>query len=334
MVIKRQIDDFGAFAFDVQFIRDQFASQNQGIDQRTKAGGVRWLNPEQFARLLNQHGARREGVAVLCKLVERIEQASTQTLAGISGNAHTAGDAVRLDEANAEDLIRQRVWIGLDAANGLCAVMVIDARRQFAGDAVLLKEDHRLALGGILGPGTRQFGRKADLQPFDLSQPFRVVVEDVDGIQPEVIDDPGGGGFADAAHDTAAEIAPDAFQTGGRHRLDDFSAELFAILGIVDPISAKLHTFTRREFGHGSDHGNRAITRFGVTDALIGLDFDDAVAIGVVEIRHPFDGSNKDSLIHVGFCFLVDGLPLILPDLGDFGVPGDFWVLICRRSVR
>ena len=195
------------------------------------------LNTEQFAGLLNQLRLRRKDVALIGEVAQRVHHARGHARGRIVRQAQVVGDFVGGLEADAVNVVRQAIGIGLDEIDRGVAVLFVDLDGEAGVDAVALQEQHHLLDGFLLVPGAGDGlgALGADAQHF--TDTLRRVIEHVQRLQPELLDDAIGRDGTDALDEAGAEILFQTFDGGRQDLLAFFGAELLAVLRVRDPLA-------------------------------------------------------------------------------------------------
>jgi hypothetical protein len=151
------------------------------------------------------------------------------------GDAEALGDRVGGLEADAPDVGGQPVRLAADHVDRLVPVGLVDPHRQRRGDTNALQEDHHLLDRLLLLPRTGDHPGALGPKTGDLDQAARLLLDHLQGGLAEVIDDPLGHLGADALDQSRAEVAADALDGGGQHRLVGLDLELAAVLRVAAP---------------------------------------------------------------------------------------------------
>ena len=122
----------------------------------------------------------------------------------VGGEAEGAGDGVGRFEADAVDVLHHLVGGRFDDFEGVVPIFFVDFGGEAGGDAVGLQEDHDLFDGPLFVPCFDDLGDPLFADADDVVELFGVFLDDFEGVGAEVVDDPFGHPFADAANEAGA----------------------------------------------------------------------------------------------------------------------------------
>lgn len=141
-------------------------------------------------------------MALVGGLRQRVLQARLDALRTVVRDADGLGDLVGGEEADAPDVGREPVRLVLHDGDGGVAVLLVDAHGDGRGHLDGLEEEHDLLDGLLFLPGVGDLLRPLGSEARDLDQPLGLLLDDLEGVQPEVPGDPVGEDRADALDQT------------------------------------------------------------------------------------------------------------------------------------
>ena len=268
-------------------VGDGFADQvavRQGLLQRRVYDFL--FDQEQLARLVLQQLDRQGAVAVAGRLQQDMTQARAGPNDGVVRDANLLRDLVGGLEADAVDVLRQAIGVGLDLVDCALAVGLVDAHRPARADAVGVEEHHDFADDFLLGP--RFLNAMAALRPdaVHVLQPGGLLLDDVENLLAEFYDQLLGVNGTNALNHAAAQIFLDALLRGRRSAVEHVSAELEAKLLVLDPASLGGHPLPSADGCQGADHGDQVAVPFG-------LHLEHGPSVLLVVERNAFDQPGK-----------------------------------------
>ncbi len=158
---------------------------------------------------------------------------------GVGRHPEVAGDAVGGQEADAVHLAGQLVGRRPQHLERAVAVPFGDLERDAVRHLVGLEENHQVAQVVLAAPGGGDPPEPHLADAAHLAQPLGRLVDHLEGLEPEMLDQPLGGGFADAFDQPRAEEPFDAFEALRLDRLGLLGAELLAELAVADPFAGQ-----------------------------------------------------------------------------------------------
>ena len=172
-------------------------------------------------------------------------------------DAESGRDLVGGAEADAADVACQAVRVFRDQLDSIRAVGLVDAHRPRGADPVAVQEQHDLADDLLLGPaGDDALGAfRAD--PADLSQPVRLLRNDLEHRLAEGPHELSGIDGADPTDHPGAQVFLDPLHRGRRRRLEKGGSELDAVGAIVDPVAIRLDKLAGRDHRGMADDGDQ-----------------------------------------------------------------------------
>jgi hypothetical protein len=176
--------------------------------------------------------------------LKHVRQPCLEALGGVGRQPEAAGDRVGGPEADPEDVLRESVGVRAHQLERAGAVAGVRLGRDARGDPVAGEEDHQLLDAAVGGPGVRDPAQSPGPDPGNRKQTLRLALDDVEGLDPELVHDPGGDFRSDAAHPPAGEELPDAILGGGQHRHPAGDLELLAEAGVDHPAAAEAEPVT------------------------------------------------------------------------------------------
>ena len=231
-------------------------------------------------------------MALVGRLAEDVGHARGHPLGRVVGDPQLAGDLVGRDEADAVDVARQPVGVGLDDVDRIIAVLLVDLHGQASGHVVALQEQHHLFDLLLFGPGAGDAGHPFAANTQHLMQPLRRLLDDAEGVQFELAHDPVSRDRADPLDQAAAQVFLQAGDGGRQHGVDGFGLELAAILGVSDPHAAEGDRLADVDAQHVADHGDQVTLVFW-------HQLGNGVAVLFIVVGDPVDCSAKDVWRHV-----------------------------------
>ena len=214
------------------------------------------LHVEQFAGVVNQQGLRREDVALIGEVAQRVDHAGRHARGRIVRQAQIVRDLVGGLEADAVDVLRQTIGIGLHQIDRGVAVLLVDFDGEAGVDAVALQKQHHLLDRFLFVPGAGDGGGALGADAQHLADALRRMIEHVQRFQAKALDDARGGDRADAFDQAGAEIFLEPFDRGGQHLLALFGFELLAVLRVGDPLALQAQRFAGGDFRQRADDGD------------------------------------------------------------------------------
>ena len=240
---------------------------------------------------------------VACRFLQGVEDGRFEPDGAILREAYLGRDFVRLDKADAVDVLAEHVGVVLDAADGVLAVLGPKLFGDAPGDVVLVEEQESLAAVAVLLPaGEEQFGLfRGQSFDFRFAECVRLVVENVSCPFPENGYDAGCRLGADSWKKPAREVRLDA-AVFGREDFEPGAYELRPEFRVPSPIPRKFQRFPRRKLreipgdhhdllglGVRQSHDRKTVLRIVEGDCLYaaGEDhcFDRGPWIGVVDYK-------------------------------------------------
>ena len=172
-------------------------------------------------------------------------------------DAEPGRDLVGGAEADAADVACQAVGVFRDQLDSISAIGLVDAHRPRGADTVAVQEQHDLADDLLLGPaGDDALGAfRADAA--DLTQPVRLLRNDLEHGLAKGAHELFGVDGADATDHPGAQIFLDPLDRRRRRRLEKRGSELDAVGTIVDPTAARLHKLAGRDHRGMADDGDQ-----------------------------------------------------------------------------
>ena len=149
-----------------------------------------------------------------------------------------------------------------------------------------MQEHHDLADHLLVRPGRRESAGPLRPNPFDLAQPLRAGLDDVEHVLAEQPDHALRVDRSNAPDHAGAEVFLDAFQRRGGGDLQETRAELQAVSPVVGPFPRGGDPFAGRDH-RGVAHRGDEIT------LAAGLDAQHAEAVFRVVERYPLDEAGK-----------------------------------------
>ena len=199
-----------------------------------------------FTYLEQLRGARHQfvvgnvHVAVLDAGLERVQEAGLESLGRVAGDAELAGDRIGGAKPDAPDLVREAVRILAHHADRVLAVLLDDARGERTRDADAEQEHHHVLDVALRREHLRDRRRTCTADADDLGEPRRRALDDVERLDPELLDDPLRERRPDSGERLRAEKLLDP---GGGLRRDQLvfaDLTLLAPLAIDDPRAVEL----------------------------------------------------------------------------------------------
>ena len=120
-----------------------------------------------------------------------------------------------------------------------------------------LEEEHDLLDLSLLEPCLGDALAPDRSDPGDLGQAFRFLIDDLQGGEPELFDQPGRHHLADPAHQAGTKIALDADQGRRLHGHVGLDPELLAVLPVAYPAPAELDRLSGLDAEEIPDRGHR-----------------------------------------------------------------------------
>ena len=164
------------------------------------------VRAEQLRGIFEQFPAREISIALaLARRTQSMHEPRAHAHRGMRIEPELLRYLVRRRKPNAVDVLDEHIRIALDGIDGSRAVNGKELHAEIDGDAVAREEHHRLALAlerdDLLGYLHSLFRRNA----LDRSELLRSLFHNVDGVQPELLDDTRGGLFAAAVYKPRAQ---------------------------------------------------------------------------------------------------------------------------------
>lgn len=190
---------------------------------------------EQLHRVGDQLLLGEEAVALVGGLRQGVLEARLDALGAVVRDADGLGDLVRGEEADAPDVGGQAVGLVLDDRDRRVAVLLVDAHRDRRRHLDGLEEKHDLLDRLLLLPGVGDLLGALGAEAGDLDEALRLLLDDLERVQPEVPGDAVGEDRADALDQAGAEVAADALDGGGQDGRVVLHRELLAVLRVGAP---------------------------------------------------------------------------------------------------
>src|SRR5271157_1128 len=265
-------------------------------------------------------------VTVVSKLPEYVEYARLGPTWGRRRDAQIASDLVGGLESDAVDVERQAIGVLLDGGDGAVAVLLEYLHRQQRGDAMALQEDHHLPDLLLARPRLPDLGAALGADPIDLDEALGLGIDDVQRLEPKVLDQALGHDGADAFHHAGAQVLLDTHDRGRRQGRVRARSELRPVLLVGDPgprdpqALARLHAEQVADDGHGITlawdgnlHHRPGILLVGVGDALEDAfeGGDVLAAVGAERILDCRDHRRTPYQIASSICQLTANRPVV-----------------------
>ena len=145
---------------------------------------------QECRRIGKQLLLRQICMAVSRRLEQGIEKSAADPVIGIREDPDLRRDLVRDLKSHPLDIVRQLVRILLDHRVHSRTVMLVDLHRKVHGDPVLLKEHHGLTHISFFLHLAADLHRHALADALDLSETFRLLLHDPEGVRLELLYDP------------------------------------------------------------------------------------------------------------------------------------------------
>ena len=227
-------------------------------------------------------------MALFGHAVERVVDAGLDARRVFGRQAQGTGDLVGRLETDAVDVLHQPVGCGLDHGQRVVAVLLVDLHRQVGGYAVAVEKDHHVLNRSLLLPGLDNAINPLLADAQHLAQPFRLLVDHVQGLRAEAVNDAFGHHLAYAADHARAEIALDALCRRRDGLLTQLHLELAAVPGMVQPLAGQLQPFARVDLWQVADDGDELVAMLAVGvgqhPARVRLQAQDGVAILLIVV--------------------------------------------------
>ncbi len=165
---------------------------------------------EQRGRVIAQVGLAQRGVALLLERIHREEDAGVEARRGVVGEAEVDGDAVGGLEADAVDLARHAIGLGLQDLARLAAVFVDQLHALAGRHAVGLEKDVEFAKGALLVPRLLDRGGAHLADAGDAAKFTRFLGEHAEGVGAEGVHDLVRVNLAHPGHEAGAEVFANA----------------------------------------------------------------------------------------------------------------------------
>ena len=145
---------------------------------------------QECRRIGKQLLLRQICMAVSRRLEQGIKEAAADPVIGVGKDTDLRRDLVRDLKSHPLDIVRQLVRIFLDHRVHSRTVMLIDLHCKVHGDPVLLKEHHGLTHISFFLHLAADLHRHALADALDLSETFRLLLHDPEGVRLELLYDP------------------------------------------------------------------------------------------------------------------------------------------------
>ncbi len=244
------------------------------------------VHEQELAGLVLQELHRQGAMAVAGRFQQHMAQAGAGPDQRVVRDADLLGNLVGGLEADAVNVLGQRIRVGLHLGNGILAVGLVDANRPAGADALAVQEHHDLADDFLFRPRILDALPPLGADAVHILQPGGLRFDDVEDLLAELGHQLLGVDRADALDHAAAQIFLDAFLRRRRGAVQHLRLELEAELPVLNPASFGGHPLT------GTDGGERADHRHLVAMAL-GFDLEHRPAVLLVEERDALDQPRK-----------------------------------------
>jgi hypothetical protein len=194
---------------------------------------------QQFARPLEQFGARGIYMAFATKFLQRVDKTGFQAGGVIGGQAQGLCNAVGGLKSDAVNIAGQLIRVVLHNLKRFAAVLLVNLGGQVAAHAMAVQKQHHVAHGLLLLPGANDLLAALRADVGDFAQTLRKFIQYFEGLETEVVDDAFGIGFADAGHHAGTEVTAQTFHCGGSGLIQALYVELQSVLWMLDPLAAQ-----------------------------------------------------------------------------------------------
>ena len=145
---------------------------------------------QECRRIGKQLLLRQICMAVSRRLEQGIEKSAADPVIGIREDPDLRRDLVRDLKSHSLDIVRQLIRILLDHGVHSRTVMLVDLHRKVHGDPILLKEHQGLTHISFFLHLAADLHRHALADTLDLSETFRLLLHDPEGVRLELLYDP------------------------------------------------------------------------------------------------------------------------------------------------
>ena len=215
------------------------------------------IHLEDFGCHTHQPPVRHTGMALAGSLEQGIVDPCPDPVFIMLIHPQIPGQGICGTETDAVHFFCQAIGVVADPGHRRIAVKGLDPGGIIPADAVALQEKDQFPI--VFQLSIRSHDGFCLFLPdaVDFPQPFRRLLQDLQGLFPELVHDPLGHGRTHALQDAAAQHLHQAFCA---LRLDSFPAlglELPPKPGMVPPLSHKAHLFSGKRSPPLIDNGNR-----------------------------------------------------------------------------
>ena len=190
---------------------------------------------DELGRGGQQLAPGEKGVAVVQVVGQLEEQPRLQPLGVVPLHAHRQGQRVGVGKVHPQLPVHQQIGVAPDDLQGPVAVLAVEGHGQLEGHLMLPQKlqqaAHAHLLPEVLPHGQGPLAGDA----LDLSEPLRVLLQHRQGLLPELLHHPPGGGGADAPHRAGGQVVKDGLGACGHPPLHRLGLELLPVGGVVHP---------------------------------------------------------------------------------------------------
>ena len=237
--------------------RDLLVAKPSGLNQRRDAlvRALR-LDADQLARDYGELFPRDEAMAV-ARVVRELEKQRCLDAHGAVGiQPQLVGHDVRFAEAPADLVVGEDIRIVPQKLQRLIAVKAVESHRQHRAKAEGADELHQSAHAELAAKALRHQLRLARADPAEFRELFRLALEHVERLVPELAYDHGGRRRSDPADRAAGEELVDRVGGARQQTLRILGLELLPVHRVRRPRAADDHRLPRRRVGKGSHDGD------------------------------------------------------------------------------
>ena len=226
-------------------------------------------------------------MAVVQVVGQGVQDPRLQPEGVLRGEPQVHGQLVRRGKGDEQGVLHQAVGVGPEGVQGQIPIPPVQGRGDGQGQAVGGEEVQQPAHGQLqaegLVDGLRPLGGDAP----HLGQLLGVLLDDGEDILPKDVQQPPGGGGADALDGPGGQVFQQSLLPHGHPPLHDLGLKLLPVGAVAGPLAVDGEALPGVHSRHGAHHGD-------LLPLVGGFEAQDGIAVLLVAVDHRGDGSVQE----------------------------------------